>query len=259
MISEQDLQVIAKFVIDAFQRGKFKAVLPPIRAEINTLKSVGVGYSLVDGKEGEALTLNGLLPGKFISIKKVGRDLEISLQGLPKLDAVHIENLKGVSIKGPKEGDLLVFSDGAWKQFNLEDFDIIRQLMLLKSYPDDHREKLARIEAGAERNHSADEIKEAYESNPNTNPFTNQDKSILADVQSKAHSHRNREILDGYSVPNDAIQKAVDTAHVHPNTAVLGKIVSAGSGKVITDDERAGLADLMAILPELKQTISKSY
>ena len=259
MISEQDLQVIAKYVIDAFQRGKFKAILPPIRAEINTLKSVGTGYSLVDGKEGEALTLYGLIPGKFIKIEKEGRDLVISLSGLPKMDSVHIENLKGVSIRNPKEGDMLVFSGGVWTQFALEDFDIIRQLKLLKTYPDEHREKLQGIEDGAEKNPSADDIKVAYESNPNTNPFTNQDKSILADVSSKSHSHRNRGILDDYSVPNDSIQKAVDTAHVHPNIAILGKILSVGSGKIITDDERAGLAELISLLPELRKSTSKSY
>ena len=102
-------------------------------------------------------------------------------------------------------------------------------------------------------------MKFLYESNQNTNPFTNQDKSILADVQTRAHSHKNREILDQYSVPNDAIQKAADTAHVHPNSEIIGKIVSLGSGKIITESERSALEELIAMLPKLRECISKSY
>jgi len=259
MISEQDLQVIAKYVIDAFQKGKFKAILPPIRAEINTLKCVGLGHSLVDGKEGEALTLYGLIPGKFISIQKVGRDLEISLSGLPKIDSVHIENLKGVSIRNPKNGDILVFVDGAWRQFSLENFDIIRELRLLKTYPDEDKEKLRGIESGAQKNPSAEAIKALYESNQNTNPFTNQDKSVLADVAVRAHSHKNKETIDSYTVKNEDIQKAVEASHVHPNMELLTKIVSTGSGKIITDEERVGLAELIGMLPELRKFVSKSY
>lgn len=150
MIAEQDLQVIAKYVIEAFQQGKYKAILPPIRAEINRLKHVGTGYSLVDGNEGENLTLNGLLPGKFIKIDKVGRDLQISLHSLPTIESAHIENLRGVNIKNHKAGDLLMYDGNAWIPADIEDFDVIKEIRSKNSYPDEDREKLASVQVGAQ-------------------------------------------------------------------------------------------------------------
>lgn len=255
MITSQDLDVIVKRVIEAFQHGQFKAMLPPIRAEINSLKTVGLGFSLVDGKQGEILTLRGILPGNFIDIKVKGSDLIISLDKLPKMESAHIENIRGVSIKEPKEGDLLCFVNGAWRQFKLDDFATIKALKLTNSYPDEDRKKLSEIQPGAEKNPAASDIKVLYESNANTNPFTNEDKAILEDVKTKAHSHKNRELLDSYDVPNESIKRASDSAHVHPNSDVLSKIVSAGSGKIITPEERSVIQEIASLLPSLKKLL----
>lgn len=252
MLTEQDLEVIAKVVVEKFQNGKFKAFLPPIRAEINTLKSVGSGYSLVDGKQGEVLTLLGLIPGKFINMRTVGRDIEISLAGLPKLDSVHIENLRGVSLKSPSENDLMIFQNGVWRSVSIDELSTIKELKLNRSYPEEDQSKLSRIEDGAQVNADAKEIKSQYESNPDTNPFTNRDKATLEDVSVKAHSHKNKEIIESYTETNDNVKKAVALAHIHPNQEVLNKIFSPGSGQIITDDERNGLKELIAMLPELR-------
>lgn len=257
MISDQDLSVIVKRVIEAFQNGQFKAMLPPIRAEINSLKTIGKGYSLVDGKQGEVLTLRGLLPGKYIDIKRDGADLIISLAGLPKIDPVHIDNLRGVSVKEPKDGDLMCFIDGAWRQFSLDDFDTIKSLKLIRSYPDEDREKLSKIQPEAEKNPCAGEIKSLYESNQDTNVFSNKDKAILEDVAVKSHSHKNREILEGYTVQNEHLKRAAESAHIHPNAEVLNKISSVGSGRIITNEERQAIQELIGLIPDIKNLLHK--
>lgn len=255
MITEQDLEVIVRHVIDAFQRGKFKAMLPPIRAEINSLKSVGKGYSLVDGKQGELLTLRGLLPGKFISMKIDGSDVIISLVGLPDISTVHFQNLRGVSVNDAKELDLLCFCDGAWRPITIDDFETIKALKTLKSYPDEDKEKLHGIQAGAQVNPDAKEIKTLYESNADTNAFTNKDKVVIGDLVVKAHSHKNREILDEYTVKNDDVKRAADAAHIHPNAENLNKITDPGSGRIITTEEREALQEIIALLPAIKKLL----
>lgn len=257
MISEQDLQVIAKYVIDAFQRGKFKAILPPIRAEVNHLKSVGTGFSLVDGKEGEALTLLGLIPGPLVDIKKVGRDLQISIRGMPDVLPVYFNNLKGVSVSNAKEGDLLCMKGGRWVPVEISEIAEIQELKTKKSYPDEDRMKLSGIEDGAQKNPSAEQVKYLYESNDNTNAFTNEYRAAVEDAQVRSHHHANKDILDQYTVPNESIKKSVENSHLHPNIDILASIKSAGSGKIITEEERQIISKLSAILPDILALLDK--
>lgn len=91
------------------------------------------------------------------------------------------------------------------------------------------RTKLSGIEAGAEVNHTGAEIKALYEAEPDTNPFTDADKTKL----------------DGLSPSAGDMTKAVyDPTNVNGDAFSMANMAETATKKILTDTERTKLAGI---------------
>jgi len=119
--------------------------------------------------------------------------------------------------------------------------------------------KLAGIEDGAEVNPTASEIKTLYESNANTNEFTDSEKTKLAGIEVGATADQNASEVPYSNTTSGLtatqVQAAIDevdgrvdaletSSHTHSNKAILDGITSVGSGAIITAAERSKLAGI---------------
>jgi Cu/Ag efflux protein CusF len=105
-------------------------------------------------------------------------------------------------------------------------------------------QKLNGIESGATADQTASEIKTAYESNADTNAFTDAEKTKLSSIAAGAEVNVN---ADWNAVSGDAqiLNKPSDVTDLSThNVTELADVTSAGSGSIITTAERTKLSGI---------------
>jgi Cu/Ag efflux protein CusF len=122
--------------------------------------------------------------------------------------------------------------------------DDIAETATNKHFTSGDESKLNGIESGATADQTASEIKTAYESNADTNAFTDAEKTKLSSIAAGAEVNVN---ADWNAVSGDAqiLNKPSDVTDLSThNVTELADVTSAGSGSIITTAERTKLSGI---------------
>lgn len=178
--------------------------LPQVGGEANTYSSSGAGVAVIQTKSLLNLPFKSFVGGAFIAINDLGNEIEISLSGVPGVEAIAVNDLSDADMSGLVDGDIIRRVGGEFVPAKIENHTDVAANTAVRhnhtnktvldkidepSPPSDGFPLVFNITSGkyeAQDRPTAAEIKSKYESNADTNALTN---ALVSDIaNNKIHA-----------------------------------------------------------------------